>query len=179
MTGNSSTQSPWPLIDLALEKEAVVFDGQSFSYCDVSQPKTIVQTLYSRVGEDDLWKVYHASLPESVAPFVRSESNIPASGSFQSILQTSNIPVFSSKNYPPETDKSAWVFKMIDWGLSDNDFETTPMPVLENAYSQVFRTVGTQRKDLAVSGINGINTSFSKDVNVTVVARRVKVGLGS
>jgi len=164
-TAGSSILPSWPPTDLALEKDAVVFNGQSLSYGDALQPKTIAQTLYSQADEGGLWKVYHASLQESPTSFVRSESHIPVFEPVQSIQQTSNIPVFSSKNYPPVTDRSNWVFKMIEWGLSDNNDEMTPpMPVLENAHSQVFRTVGAQRKDLAVLGINGIATSLHKSI---------------
>lgn len=153
---------------LVLQKDAVLFNGELLSYNEALQPKIISKSIYSKY--DDLYQ-HRQENPffqnEKIPNFLPKESSI-SSGILQiqsPSIPYQDIPVYSSKNLPPVTDKSAWIFKMIDWGLSDNnDAITPPMPVLENATSQVFRTIGKQRKDLAVLGINGINTSLHESI---------------
>jgi hypothetical protein len=164
-----SVEHHFSRMDLSLNKDEVYFNGKSLAYNDALEPKTIAGSIYEYY--DDLYKQGQDNpfFQSRKIPNFLPKENATSSGDLQIHEPPTfyrDIPVYSSKNLPPVTDKTSWVFRMIDWGLSDNnDAMTDPMPVLENASSQVFRTLGEQRKDLAVFGINGINTSLHESIH--------------
>lgn len=143
---NTPTAS-WPETQLSLNAETVHFNGRTLDLCDAMQPNTIAQTLHSQTA----WNTpsHLKELQEKTSPW----------------QPLRNIPVFSSKNFPPVKEKLVWAYEMIDWGLSEHELGRTPqIPKPENFTSQTFRTEGNLRKDLAILGINGINTSLHESI---------------
>ncbi len=157
-TGDSTMDSIDCALEAGLWKDRVI-DANQNDLNDVLIENAALQTLQNEVViPGNFFKSLKMFWQKHKVKILAIEETIPWK-SFQ------EIPVFSSKNYPSVTDKFAWVCKMIDWGLSENEFEmTSPLPVLENATSQVFRTEGIQRRDFAVGGINGINVSLYESI---------------
>ena len=156
-----------PPTQISLDQTSVALNGQHLSYCDTLQPQTIAQILYTQGSESFRWKENSPHLQEYIPPLTRIENAFSVPGFLEKAPppKAQEIPIFSSKNYPPVKNKCDWVREMIDWGLTDSFDGTTPMPLPENAISQVFRTEGVQRKDVVIGGINGINTSLPESIN--------------
>jgi len=168
---NSLTYSP-PVVSQNKEPEVPSTNfpwvSEGMSYLNWREQQTREEFFQSFLNKKDPPKPVPLSenAPvNSFAPASLPQTNFALERDIKPPPKEREIPVFSSTNYPPVTEKFAWVCKMIDWGLTDDGLGATPpIPVLENATSQVFRTIGEQRKDVKILGINGINTSLHESI---------------